>query len=129
KRVEYWVRPVPPPPANSKPAPLADDAAELLRGPWGECALQPQPADWAAVLPAGFSAKRLLGFDKGTGRPLAWPPRYGMIGYTATIEGLRPGHYEIRARAVDLNDFAQPQPRPSPKSGRNAIQVRRVAVI
>jgi hypothetical protein len=47
-----------------------------------------------------------------------------MVGYSATIEGLKPGRYEIRARAVDLNDFAQPQPRPSAKSGRNGIQVR-----
>ena len=37
------------------------------------------------------------------------------------LEGLRPGSYEIRARAVDRNGFAQPEPRPYPKSGLNAV--------
>jgi hypothetical protein len=92
-----------------------------------ECQLQAQPA-WKAILPEGINPKQLLGFDKTTGRPLSWPPRYSMIAYRATISGLKGGQYEIRARAVDGNGFAQPQPRPSPKSGRNAIQVRRVSV-
>jgi len=121
-RVEYWVRPV-----EGNPAPLADDDPELLRGPWVECQLQPQPA-WNAILPEGISPEQLLGFSKTTGRPLSWPPRYSMIAYRATIRSLKGGQYEIRARAVDGNGFAQPQPRPSPKSGRNGIQVRRVSV-
>jgi len=121
-RVEYWVRPV-----EGNPVPLADDDPELLRGPWVECQLQPQPA-WNAILPEGINPKQLLGFDKTTGRPLSWPPRYSMIAYRATIRSLQGGQYEIRARAVDGNGFAQPQPRPSPKSGRNGIQVRRVSV-
>src|SRR5206468_11016162 len=75
KRVEYWVRRV-----EDKPAPLADDAPELLRGPWVECELQSQP-DWNAILPPGFNPKRLLGFDKATGKPLTWPPRYSVIAY------------------------------------------------
>src|SRR3954469_17877043 len=65
KRVECWVRRV-----EGNPAPLADDAPELLRGPWVQCALQPQP-DWNAVLPQGVDPKRLLGFDNVTGKPLA----------------------------------------------------------
>ena len=32
---------------------------------------------------------------------------------------LAPGAYEFRVRTVDLNGFAQPEPRPYPKSGRN----------
>jgi len=39
------------------------------------------------------------------------------------------GHYEVRARAVDLNGIAQPEPRPMMKAGRNPIQVRRFEVV
>ena len=54
-----------------------------------------------------------------------WVGRTHKVYYRRSLKG---GQYEIRARAVDGNGFAQPQPRPSPKSGRNAIQVRRVSV-
>jgi len=107
---------------------LADNAPELLRGPWLSCELDPQP-DWPNLLPTGVKPEQLLGFDRGTGRPLAWPPQYSMCGYSATLKGLKPGSYEVRARAMDLNDEAQPEPRPSQKSGRNAIQARRFEVV
>jgi hypothetical protein len=119
KRVEYWVRPAP-----DNPAPLADDDPELLRGPWQPCDLLPPP-DWKSMLPGGVSSRELLGFDKQTGEPLSWPTRYGMASWTAMVRGLAPGKYEVRARAVDLNGFAQPEPRSQQKSGKNAIQVRR----
>jgi hypothetical protein len=34
----------------------------------------------------------------------------------------------VRARTVDLNGFAQPEPRSIQKSGKNGIQVRRFEV-
>jgi DMSO/TMAO reductase YedYZ molybdopterin-dependent catalytic subunit len=123
KRVEYWVRRV-----EGEPAPLADDAPELLRGPWTSCQLEPQP-DWPAILPAGLKPEQVLGFDRTTGRALTWPLPYAMCSYSAVLRGLAPGRYEIRARSVDLNDFAQPEPRPAQKSGRNAIQVRRLEIV
>jgi hypothetical protein len=52
-----------------------------------------------------------------------------MCSYGATIKGLKIGQYEVRARSVDLNDFAQPEPRPTQKSGRNGIQVRRFEIV
>ncbi len=52
-----------------------------------------------------------------------------MISYSATVQGLAPGRYEARARAVDLNGFAQPEPRPAQKTGKNAIQVRRFEIV
>jgi hypothetical protein len=52
-----------------------------------------------------------------------------MCAYMAVIKGLKPGHYEIRARSVDGNGFAQPEPRASQKSGKNALQVRRFEVL
>jgi hypothetical protein len=123
KGVEYWVREV-----HQPAAPLADDAAELLQGPWVACQIQEQP-DWKHELPAGVLSSDVLGFEKATGQPIAWPLRYSMVSYSATINGLTPGHYEVRARAADLNGFAQPEPRPAQKTGKNAIQVRRIQVV
>jgi hypothetical protein len=122
KRVEYWVRAV-----DDKSPSLADDADELLRGPWLPCELEAEP-DWNHALPKGVSTKDVLGFDKQTGKPLSWPLRYSMISYSAMIKDLKPGKYEVRARSVDLNDFAQPEPRPALKNGKNAIMVRRFVV-
>ncbi|MEI6232135.1 MAG: molybdopterin-dependent oxidoreductase [Planctomycetota bacterium] len=120
KRVEYWVRRV-----EGNPQPLAFDTPEFQNGPWVECAIQQQP-DWSSVLPAGMKANQLIGFDKATGKALTWPMRYCTASYSAIIRDLKPGTYEIRARTVDLNDFAQPEPRPALKNGRNAVQVRRI---
>jgi len=123
RRVEYWVR------AVSKGArSLAAGDQELLSAPWKPCELFPPP-DWKTVLPKGVSSKQLLGFDKQTGKPLSWPTRYGMASWSASLRGLKPGHYEVRARSVDLNGFAQPEPRSQLKSGKNAIDVRRFEVV
>lgn len=124
QRVEYWLRRV----EGSKPQALADDAPELLRGPWLPCQLEAQP-DWNGVLPPGVKPHKVLGFDKATGKPATWPPRYGMCSYSAMIKDLKPGRYEVRARSVDLNDLAQPQPRAAQKTGKNAIQVRRFDIV
>lgn len=124
KRVEYWLRPV----ASPKEPKLADDAPELLRAKWIPCDLEAQP-DWNSILPPGVDPKSVLGFDSATGKPASWPPRYGMCSFMAALKDLKPGHYEVRARSVDQNDFAQPEPRPSQKSGKNSIQVRRFEVV
>jgi hypothetical protein len=123
KRVEYWLRSVP----TSKEPKLADDAPELMHGPWLPCELEAQP-DWNAILPKGVDPRRVLAFDKASGKPASWPPRYGMCSYMAVLKDLKPGHYEVRARSIDLNDYVQPEPRPSQKSGKNSIQVRRFEV-
>jgi len=122
RRVEFWVRRVEP----DSPA-LADDAPELLRAPWAECPLDPQP-DWGSVFPVGVRPQDVLGFDRTTGRPREWPLRYSVAPFTATVRGLAAGRYEFRARAVDLNGFAQPEPRPLQKTGKNGILVRRFEV-
>ncbi len=124
KAVEYWLRPIPSP---NQPK-LADDAPELLRGPWLPCQLENQP-EWASVFPKGIKPQNVLAFDPQSGKPNSWPPRYGMCSYMAVIKDLKPGHYEIRARSVDGNGYAQPEPRASQKSGKNALQVRRFEVL
>lgn len=123
QRVEYWLRRI-----EGEPQPLADDAEELLNAPWQPCELEAQP-DWKSVLAKGIDPRRVLAFDAKQGAPLTWPPRYGMCSYHATIIGLKPGRYEVRARSVDMNGFAQPEPRPLQKTGKNGIQVRRFEVV
>lgn len=115
KRIEYSLLAVDPKPENPKEE-------------WLAAELHDPPADWADALPAGVSPKQVLGFDSKTGQPLQWPLRYSMIGWSAKLADLKPGKYELRARAVDLNDFAQPEPRPIQKTGRNAIEVKEFEV-
>jgi len=123
KSVEYWVREVKP---DSKP--LNDDSEELLKGPWLPCSLV-DPPHWESILPEGVKPNQVLGFDPSTGKPLQWPMKYSMCQYTAVIFDLPTGKYEVRARSIDLNGFAQPEPRPSQKNGKNAIQLRRFEVV
>lgn len=117
KRVEYWLRRR----ENDDATTLADDDPAWGKADWAECRLDDPPADWGTVLPPGVSSRQLLGFDPETGRPATWPLRYSMVSWSATIGGLTPDKYEVRARAVDLNGYAQPEPRPTQKTGKNAI--------
>jgi hypothetical protein len=120
KRVEYSLRR-----EDSKPgAPATDDAGE-----WIECRLEDPPADWSSVLPAGVSSRQILGFDLRTGQPTTWPLRYSMVSWSASLKGLAPGKYAMRDRAVDLNGFDQPEPRPNQKTGMNALEVREFEVL
>jgi hypothetical protein len=119
-RVEFCVKP-----EGGEGGKANGSEAEL----WNECRLEAPPRDWSRVLPAGVSAGSVLGFDAKTGKPLVWPLRYTMISWRAEVKGLAPGKYSIRARAVDLNDFAQPEPRPNQKTGMNALDVREFEVV
>ncbi|HEV7401295.1 MAG TPA: molybdopterin-dependent oxidoreductase [Chthoniobacteraceae bacterium] len=123
RRVEYWLRSVPAPAGD-----LAEDDPAWQEAKWVACEPAAPPADWSSVLPAGVASRDVLGFDQKTGAPLSWPLRYSMISWSATLPALTPGSYELRARAVDLNGFAQPEPRPMLKAGKNAIPVRRFTV-
>ena len=124
ERVETWVRRI-----EGEDVPrLADDDPKLLAGPWKPAEIL-TPPDWKTVLPPGISTREILGFDPQSGRPLSWPLRYGLATWTATIPHLKPGRYEIYARAVDRNGFAQPEPRPIRKSGKNMIQHHEVKVV
>lgn len=123
KRVEYWLRRV-----ESGAGVLSEDDPAWEKATWIPGQLEDPPMDWSRVLPAGVSAKDVLGFDPKTGRPTSWPLRYSMILWSATLGGLVPGRYEVRVRAVDLNDFAQPEPRPMQKAGKNPIQVMHLEV-
>lgn len=122
KRVEYWLRPA----GDNKP--LADDDPAWANARWSPCVITPPPQDWTATLPRGVTPASVFGFDARTGQPREWPMKYSWALWSVTLGNLKAGAYEFRARAVDNNDFAQPEPRPYPKSGRNEVQMRRLTV-
>jgi DMSO/TMAO reductase YedYZ molybdopterin-dependent catalytic subunit len=124
KRVEGWLHRVEP---NEKPIQVDDEVYRAAQ--WTECELESAPSDWSGIFPAGVAAKEVLGFDPKTGRPATWPLRYSMISWSMILKDLAPGKYEFRARAVDLNDFPQPEPRPIQKAGKNQIDVRRFEMV
>ena len=124
QRVEYWLRRL----EEDSPAVIDGDEA-FRKGPWKSCELEAPPQDWSAILPKGISSKEVLGFHPETGRPQTWPLRYSMISWSAALRDLKPGRYEFHARAVDLNGFAQPEPRPVLKAGKNAVEVHRFEVV
>jgi DMSO/TMAO reductase YedYZ molybdopterin-dependent catalytic subunit len=123
RRVEYWLRP-----DAGTHGRLADDDLAWGTARWQPCRLEPPPADWGGDLPDGVLPRDVWGFDARTGRPKEWPLRFSVARWTAELRGLRPGAYEFRARTVDLNGFAQPEPRPYPKSGRNGVESRQFQV-
>jgi hypothetical protein len=73
--------------------------------------------------PEGLATQGLLGFDRG------WPLRYTVVHWTAEVDGLPPGAYELRCRSIDNNGIAQPMPRPFAKGGRSEIQVLPLTVV
>jgi DMSO/TMAO reductase YedYZ molybdopterin-dependent catalytic subunit len=123
KRVEYWVRP-----DAGNHGKLAEDDPAWRTAPWRPCVIDPPPDDWGDRLPEGVLPKDVWGFTP-QGKPKDWPLRFSVAHWNATLKGLAPGAYEFRARTVDLNDFAQPEPRPYPKSGRNEIQYRPILIV
>lgn len=123
KGVEYWVRP-----ETGKHGQLADDDPAWKSASWQACKIEPAPDDWGGSLPDNVMPKDVWGFDPKTGKPKDWPLRYSIAQWTVTLKNLKPGAYEFRVRSVDLNGFAQPEPRPYPKSGRNEIQYKPIMV-
>ncbi len=120
ERVEYWLRP-----ATGE---IKDDDPALAKARWCPCVLDPPPTDFAAELPAGVDLSRISGFGPG-GRPKEWPMRFSVAPWSATLGGLDPGRYEFRARSVDRNGFAQPEPRPfAQRSGMNGVQSKRICI-
>ncbi|MCI0642546.1 MAG: molybdopterin-dependent oxidoreductase [Gemmataceae bacterium] len=123
KRVEYWLRS-----AAGQHGQLAGDDPAWRTARWQPCRIEPPPRDWGGNLPDGVMPKEVWGFDPKTGRPKEWPLRFSVALWSASMRDVKPGAYEFRVRTVDQNDFAQPEPRPYPKSGRNAIPVRQFVV-
>jgi DMSO/TMAO reductase YedYZ molybdopterin-dependent catalytic subunit len=113
KRVEYWLRQDQGTHGKLDP----DDPA------WGKAQWKPAtllggpPDDWAEGLPDRKFPEGVFFIDPATQRPRVWPLPFSWVAWTVRLEYLPPGAYELRVRAMDLNDFAQPEPRPNPQSG------------
>jgi DMSO/TMAO reductase YedYZ molybdopterin-dependent catalytic subunit len=123
KRVEYWLRS-----DAGTHGQLADDDPAWTRAKWSPCTLDPAPTDWGGALPEGVLPKDVWGFG-ADGKPKEWPMRFSYARWSVTLKGLASGAYEFRVRTVDLNGFAQPEPRPYPKSGRNEVPYKAVVVM
>ena len=124
KQVEYWLRP-----DAGNDGKLADDDPAWEKAAWQPCIIDPPPDDWTAHLPAGISPKELWGFDPRTGKPKEWPLRYTVASWTLILKDLQAGAHELRVRTVDLNGFAQPEPRPQQNTGKNVIPCKIIKVV
>lgn len=124
RRVEYWVRP-----DNGTHGRIDDNDPAWGTARWQPCTILPPPKDWGGTLPEGVLPRDVWGFDPKTGQPREWPMRYSWGLWTVTTDKLAAGSYEFRVRTVDANGFAQPEPRPYAKSGRNDIQHRLITVM
>jgi DMSO/TMAO reductase YedYZ molybdopterin-dependent catalytic subunit len=124
RRVEYWLRP-----DTGRHGQIEEDDPAWKKAEWKSCAIDPPPEDWTGHLPEDVQARDLWGFDPRTGRPKEWPLRYSVVSWSVTLKDMPPGAYEFRVRTVDRNGFAQPEPRPEPKSGRNEIQCKTILVM
>lgn len=124
QRVEGWLRRT----VGAVPD-LAENDPAWQSARWQPCILDSPPSDWSHILPSDVKPEEVWGFDRRSGKPKEWPLRYGMTGWTANLGKLPPGNYEFRARTVDLNGFAQPEPRSNRQTGLNHIEVRRFEVV
>ncbi len=124
KRVEYWIRP-----DAGAHGRIDDDDPAWRAARWLPCTIQPPPKDWGGALPQGVMPRDVWGFDPKTGRPREWPMRYSWALWSVTLDKLAAGTYEFRVRTIDQNDFAQPEPRPYAKAGRNEVQYKGITVM
>jgi DMSO/TMAO reductase YedYZ molybdopterin-dependent catalytic subunit len=124
KRVEAWLRS-----DTGTHGQLAADDPAWKTAQWHPCQIEPPPADWGGNLPDGVLPREVWGFDARTGKPKDWPLRFSVAHWTLTLKDIPAGAYELRVRTVDLNGYAQPEPRPYPKSGRNEVPYKPIVVM
>ncbi len=122
-KVEYWLRKVGP--QSEK---VSYTSKEWQEAPWMRCTVDAQPPDWHSQLPSDTPPATIWGIDPNTLRANEWPMRYTMAGWVAVLGRLPRGTYEFRARAVDRNGCAQPEPRPDRQTGLNPVQEHRFDV-
>jgi DMSO/TMAO reductase YedYZ molybdopterin-dependent catalytic subunit len=113
RRVEYWLRK-----DRGTHGVLDPDDPAWATAEWKEATLPVgPPGGWASGLPGGRFPEGVTHLDPASGRPLVWPLPFSWAAWEVKLEGLGAWSYEFRVRAVDLNGFAQPEPRPNPQSG------------
>jgi DMSO/TMAO reductase YedYZ molybdopterin-dependent catalytic subunit len=113
RRVEYWLRK-----DQGTHGILDPNDPAWATADWKEATLPAcPPARWTEGLPAGGFPEGVTNLDPGTGSPLLWPLPFSWAAWKVQLGGLGAGVYEFRVRSVDLNGFAQPEPRPGSQSG------------
>jgi len=113
KRVEYWLRE-----DKGTHGKLDPDDPAWATAEWKPVALAGQPPNnWTAGLASEKLPNNVLFVDHESQTPNLWPLPFSWVQWSVKLGKMAPGSYEFRARAVDLNGFAQPEPRPNPQSG------------
>lgn len=105
-----------------KQQPWPPDDPYFDKAPWTDAHILPPPQTWGGGLPDNRLPPHLHGFDERTGQPASWPMRLTMAHWATLRPGVPPGEYALRCRTIDDKGYAQPMPRPFPKSGRNRIE-------
>ena len=119
-KVQVWIRP------RSEVWP-ADDPY-FAKAAWTDARILLPPRRWGGDLPEGKIPEGTIGFDPGTGRPLAWPLRLAKVHWASLLPGLPAGEYSLYCRSIDGKGQAQPLPRPFRKSGHCAIEAVPISV-
>jgi DMSO/TMAO reductase YedYZ molybdopterin-dependent catalytic subunit len=120
--VEYWLRP-----DTGTGGKISDDDAAWTKAEWKPCIIDPPPTNWGGGLPDGVLPKDVWGFDD-KGKPKEWPLRFSIAHWSISLKDLKPGKFELRVRTVDKNGFAQPEPRPNQRSGKNLVVCKLLSV-
>jgi DMSO/TMAO reductase YedYZ molybdopterin-dependent catalytic subunit len=126
RKVQVWLQ----------PADGTDDDGGVARADdpyfasanWQDATILPPPARWGGGMPDDWLTTSPHQFDPISGTPRTWPLRYTVVHWSASLPGVPAGQYTLRCRSIDLNDIAQPMPRPFPKSGRAEIEQVRMVV-
>jgi DMSO/TMAO reductase YedYZ molybdopterin-dependent catalytic subunit len=123
-RVEYWLRP-----DQGTHGALDPDHPDWTTARWTEIPLGTgQPENWGRGLPGNTLPEGVHLVDPLTGRAKVWPLPWSWVPWSVRLDPLAPGAYEFRARTVDQNGFAQPEPRPNPQSGNSHVTCLNLAV-
>lgn len=113
KRVEYWIRR-----DQGTHGALDPDDPAWAAAEWKEAEIASEPpARLGEGLPDGKFPDEVFFLDAASQRPRVWPLPFSWVPWTVRLGVLEPWAYEFRVRAVDLNGFAQPEPRPNNQSG------------
>jgi hypothetical protein len=116
-RVESWLRP-----DQGTHGVLDTDDPAWATAHWEPITVPDRPpSGWAEGLPGNEFPAGVDHLDPVTRRARTWPLPYSWVPWSVRLDGLQPGAYEFRVRAVDLNGYAQPEPRPNRQSGNAEV--------
>lgn len=123
QRVDYWLRP-----DQGNHGKLDADDPAWQAAEWKPTTLAATPpANWTEGLAETRFPPGVLFLDSQ--RPMQWPLPFSWAPWSVRLENLAAGAYEFRVRAVDKNNFAQPEPRPNGQSGIADIQCQTLVVM